>query len=215
MNISYAVHLANQIAEFVNGLSSAEKKVETLNEVRRVLSNASPLKHHPVDLIEWVKPSIVSANSYNPNSVAAPELELLKKSIQADGYTQPVVTWPACEGSLEVVDGFHRNRMVREVQEIAESTHGYLPVVRVRQEQTGIQDRMAATIRHNRARGKHQVNLMTDIVVALSRKGWSDDKIARELGMTADEVLRFKQVSGLASLFSDEDFSEAKDDLRI
>lgn len=201
--------IAAQLAAAIAALPDVETKVTALNEARRTLHEVSPLRHHPVDFVEWARPDGVRANDYNPNTVAAPEFALLVQSIQADGYTQPVVTWPAEEDVREVIDGFHRNRVVREVDDVRSSCFGFLPVVTARVEQTGTADRMAATIRHNRARGKHQVNMMTDIIIALSRKGWDDAKIGKELGMDADEVLRFKQVSGLASLFAEDQFSEA------
>lgn len=157
---------------------------------------------HPVSNVQWVPAELVQANDYNPNSVAKPEMDLLRRSIEADGYTQPIVTW-FHDGIYEVVDGFHRHLVGKEMG----LTH--LPVVVVNEANAGRNDRIASTIRHNRARGKHKISSMSDIVVELSRRNWSDKKIARELGMDADEVLRLKQVSGLAELFENEDFSEA------
>jgi ParB-like chromosome segregation protein Spo0J len=144
----------------------------------------------------------VLANDYNPNSVAAPEMQLLRTSIEADGYTQPIVVWER-EGLYEVVDGFHRHLIGKQLG----LTH--LPVVVINSERIDRGDRIAATIRHNRARGRHRIDSMSNIVVELARRNWSDQKIAKELGMDPDEVLRLKQVSGLADLFEDEEFSEA------
>jgi ParB-like chromosome segregation protein Spo0J len=158
---------------------------------------------HPVSRVQWVPVEKVQANDYNPNSVAKPEMDLLRRSIEADGYTQPIVTWLREDGIHEVVDGFHRHLVGKEMG----LTH--LPVVVVNQSSTDRNDRIASTIRHNRARGKHRIDSMSDIVVELARRCWSDEKIAKELGMDADEVLRLKQVSGLAELFADEEFSEA------
>lgn len=160
-------------------------------------------KNHPINNVLWVDSEKVQANDYNPNSVAKPEMDLLRRSIEADGYTQPIVTWLREDGVYEVVDGFHRHLVGKEMG----LTH--LPIVIVNGESTDRNDRMASTIRHNRARGKHKIGSMSDIVVELSRRNWSDQKIAKELGMDADEVLRLKQVSGLADLFESEDFSEA------
>jgi ParB-like chromosome segregation protein Spo0J len=160
--------------------------------------------------VEWVPTSEVAANDYNPNSVAPPEMELLRLSIMADGYTQPIVT-NIEKGNRVVVDGFHRNRVGREMPDVAARIHGYLPVVQIRTERTSRSDRMASTIRHNRARGKHQVTAMSDIVIELKRRNWSNDKIGRELGMDADEVLRLCQMTGLAELFADESFSDSWD----
>lgn len=179
-----------------------------LNAARRALHEVSPFRDEPVDLVEWVPVDRVRANDYNPNSVAAPEMRLLELSIAADGYTQPIVTHDAGD-ALEVVDGFHRNRVARESEVVRARVRGYLPVVRIREGREGRPDRMASTVRHNRARGKHSVTGMMELVGDLAKRNWSDAKIARELGMDADEVLRLKQITGLASLFADEEFSEA------
>lgn len=161
-------------------------------------------KQHPVSAVRWVPTTQVHANDYNPNSVAPPEMELLLLSIQEDGYTQPIVTWQTGPDEYEVIDGFHRYRIGVERLHL---TH--LPIVVVNQERTERGDRIASTIRHNRARGKHQVGAMSDIVQELSKRNWSEAKIARELGMEPDEVLRLKQITGLAELFADREFSEA------
>lgn len=162
------------------------------------------VKDHPVNAVRWVPAELVVANDYNPNSVAAPEMKLLEISIKSDGFTQPIVTWLREDGLYEVVDGFHRHRVGKETLKLS-----HLPVVVINGDRTGKGDRIAATIRHNRARGKHRVDAMSDIVLDLSRRNWSDAKIARELGMDADEVLRLKQITGLAELFADQEFSEA------
>jgi ParB-like chromosome segregation protein Spo0J len=146
---------------------------------------------------------MVRANNYNPNSVAAPEMRLLELSISADGFTQPIVTWQCDDGWFEVVDGFHRHLIGKKLG------FSHLPVVIINPDRADKGDRIASTIRHNRARGKHAVNAMSEIVVDLARRNWSEEKIARELGMDADEVLRLKQISGLAEMFSDREFSEA------
>ena len=185
-----------------------EEKVEALNEIRVSLHSMSPFASEPVDLVEWVKADRVHANDYNPNSVAPPEMELLRLSIMADGYTQPIVTNPE-DDSLIVVDGFHRNRVGKECKDVKVRTHGYLPVVRIRDEQADRSNRMASTIRHNRARGKHRVEAMSEIVIELKRRNWSDEKICKELGMDRDEVLRLCQISGLSELFADQAFSNS------
>lgn len=185
-----------------------EEKVAVLNKIRRALHEVSPFQHEPVDCVLWVEAGRVEANDYNPNAVAPPEMRLLEHSIHEDGYTQPIVTW-VNDSKYEVVDGFHRNRIGKESKPVQKRLHGYLPVTIVNQERTDRGDRIAATIRHNRARGKHQVDAMSDIVLELSRRNWSDKKIAKELGMEPDEVLRLKQITGLADLFADREFSEA------
>lgn len=179
-----------------------------LNEARAILHAASPFAGEPVDLVRWVPAAGVSANDYNPNAVAPPEMELLRLSIMADGYTQPIVANLEDDGYV-VVDGFHRNRVGKECEDVATRVRGYLPVVQIKSDRIDRPDRMAATIRHNRARGKHQVEAMSDIVIELKRRNWSDAKIGRELGMDPDEVLRLAQISGLAEAFADRDFSMA------
>ena len=159
-------------------------------------------KNHPVSRVQWVPADKVYANDYNPNSVAPPEMELLRVSIESDGFTQPIVVWETEDG-YEVVDGFHRHIVGKKMG------LSHLPVVVVNEDRTDKGDRMASTIRHNRARGKHQVGAMSEIVQDLSRRNWSDQRIGKELGMSPDEVLRLKQISGLAEMFADEEFSEA------
>jgi len=199
---------AEALAEAIADLPMPQK-VEALNAAREVLHEASPFQDHPVDYVRWVKAESVEGNDYNPNAVAPPEMRLLHRSIQADGYTQPVVTHQAVEERLDVVDGEHRSRIVKEYADVSESTHGYLPVTQIRDEQADQKNRMAATIRHNRARGVHGVQPMTEIVADLVRLGWSDEEVATELGMDADEVLRFRQNKGLPELFADEGYSRA------
>ncbi len=159
-------------------------------------------KQHPVSFVRWVPAELVQANNYNPNAVAKPEMELLELSILEDGFTQPVVVWQDGD-KYEVVDGFHRHLVGIKIG------LSHLPVVIINEGRTDRADRIASTIRHNRARGKHQVGQMSEIVQELSRRNWSEQKIGKELGMEPDEVLRLKQISGLADLFADDEFSEA------
>lgn len=184
------------------------ERVELLNYAKTILHDVSPFKDEPIDCVLWVKSETIEANDYNPNKVAPPEMKLLEHSIAEDGYTQPIVTWET-NGSREVIDGFHRTRVGKESKAVKKRTLGYLPVTTVNESRTERSDRIAATIRHNRARGKHQVAAMSEIVIELAKRNWSDEKIARELGMDADEVLRLKQISGLAEMFADREFSEA------
>lgn len=191
-------------------IMSLSDKVEALNHVRRKLHDISPFKSEPVDLVQWVSNNSVKANQYNPNSVHVKEMELLKLSISADGYTQPIVSMvdPADE-MREVIDGFHRHKVGKFDEEIQARIHGYLPVVTIRHDREDMGDRMSSTIRHNRARGTHAVDKMSDIVLDLKKRNWSDEKIAKNLGMDADEVLRLGQISGLAEMFAHREFSEA------
>ena len=198
----------NDILHELGGLSD-DDKIDVINEIKKSLHMYSPLKREPVDCVIWIKAEDLTANDYNPNSVAPPEMRLLQLSIMSDGYTQPIVAWPNDNNNFEVVDGFHRNRVGREVGATKKRVYGRLPIAVINAERSSKEDRIAATIRHNRARGKHAVDAMADIVLDLARRNWSDEKIAKELGMEADEVLRLKQITGLAELFNDQEFSEA------
>lgn len=187
---------------------SEDECIEAINEIKIELHKLSPFKDEPVDCILWVKSDKIQANDYNPNRVAPPEMKLLQTSILEDGYTQPIVGFRE-DGIFTVVDGFHRTRVGREVLDIRKRIKGYLPISVINEGREDRSDRIAATIRHNRARGKHNVEAMSQIVLELSRRNWSDARIAKELGMDDDEILRLKQISGLAELFADEEFSAA------
>lgn len=199
--------IKDQITNLLSGLDLPEK-VEIINELREHIHKLSPFINEPVDFVRWVPCDKVVANDYNPNKVAPPEMELLEVSILNDGYTQPIVTFPI-EDRIEVVDGFHRNRVGKESKIVQQRIHGFLPTVAIRNESNSKNDRIASTIRHNRARGKHMVNAMSDIVLELKNRNWTNDRISRELGMDKDEVLRLCQISGLESIFKDEDFSKS------
>ncbi|MDR2691343.1 MAG: ParB/RepB/Spo0J family partition protein [Dysgonamonadaceae bacterium] len=147
----------------------------------------------------------VRANAYNPNVVAPPEMELLELSIWEDGYTMPCVCYYLPEEDIyELVDGFHRYLIMKTSKRIHEREKGLLPVTVINKD---LSNRMASTIRHNRARGTHNIELMTNIVAELKKAGMSDIWIMNNIGMDKDELLRFKQISGLAALFADKDFS--------
>lgn len=152
--------------------------------------------------VEKIKP-----NTYNPNSVAPPEMKLLYESIKADGYTMPIVCYYSKEQDIYIiVDGFHRYRIMLEYPDIYEREKGLLPVSVI---DKPIDQRMASTIRHNRARGNHDVDLMSNIVKELHELGRSDAWISKHLGMDRDEILRLKQITGLAALFKDVKFGKA------
>lgn len=184
-----------------------EETVQALNHLRRILHEVSPFAQEPVDCVLWVKAGKVVSNDYNPNVMAPSEKKLLRQSLEKDGFTQPVVVSEEKEHYL-VVDGFHRQLLGRDA-ETGKRLKGWLPVACINPERKGQATRMAATIRHNRARGKHQITSMSDIVRDLSRLGWADERIGTELGMDQDEVLRLKQISGLTELFQSEDWSPA------
>jgi len=200
-----------KILNYINNLDF-ENKVKTINEIRNKIHEISPFKNEPVDYVEWIPVKSVNANDYNPNKVAPPEMELLIHSISHDGFTQPVVTWKE-ENNLnrEVVDGFHRSRVCNESKIVFNRLNGYLPIVTIKDDCSGRTDRIASTIRHNRARGKHIVEGMSNIVLELKNRNWKNERIARELGMDEDEILRLCQITGLSGLFSDQEFSKSWD----
>lgn len=185
-----------------------DEKIDLINEIKIALHEISPMRNEPVDCVLWVKNDIVQANDYNPNSVAPPEMELLKQSIMEDGYTQPIVSFRE-DNKITVVDGFHRNRVGKEIKEVSDRIHNRLPVVNINQWKQNRGDRMASTIRHNRARGSHNIELMSTIVTELVEMGKGDAWICKHVGMSADELLRMKQITGLASLFENKDFSNS------
>ncbi len=187
-----------------------DDQISVINDLRELIHKYSPFNQEPVDFVKWVKNDAVIANDYNPNKVAPPEMELLKLSILSDGYTQPIVTWPK-KKEIEVIDGFHRHRVGKECEEVKERVIGYLPTVSIKKEREDRNDRIASTIRHNRARGKHQISSMSEIVIELKKRNWTTNKICKHLGMDEDEVLRLCQISGLTEVFADEDFSQAWD----
>jgi len=160
----------------------------------------------PVYNVKRVHIDKIRANSYNPNSVAPPEMKLLETSIWEDGYTMPVVCYYIPDEDVyEIVDGYHRYTTLKTSKRIFEREQGHLPVSVIEKE---IGDRMASTIRHNRARGNHSIELMSNIVSELIESGMSDAWILKHIGMDKDELLRLKQITGLASLFLTKEYSE-------
>ena len=157
--------------------------------------------------VQWVPLDKVSANDYNPNVVAPNELRLLYHSILMDGYTQPVVTFYDAESDVyTIVDGFHRYLVMSYHKDIRERTNGLLPVVVI---DKSVNERMASTVRHNRARGKHQVTGMAGIVFSMLDNGMNDASICNELGLEADELIRLKYVTGFAKLFEDVEYKKS------
>lgn len=161
----------------------------------------------PVYNIKAIPIEDIQANSYNPNHVAPPEMKLLYESIKQDGYTMPIVVYPLGNGKYEIVDGYHRYTTMLLHRDIYEREGGKLPCSIIDKDKS---NRMSSTIRHNRARGSHSIELMMNIVSELKKAGMSDAWIMKEIGMDADELLRYKQLSGLAELFKDREFSESK-----
>ena len=161
----------------------------------------------PVYNVKAVSIDKIRANAYNPNAVAPPEMKLLELSIWEDGYTMPVVCYYIQEEDIyEIVDGYHRYTVLKTSKRVFDRENGMLPVVVI---EKNINDRMASTIRHNRARGSHSIDLMVNIVNELVAAGMSDAWIMKHIGMDRDEILRLKQISGLAALFKDKDFSKS------
>ena len=186
-----------------------EDRINAINAFRLAIHNNSPFREQPIDCVLWVKQDDITANDYNPNNVAPPEKRLLSQSLELDGFTQPIVVTQNADRHYEIVDGFHRSEIGTSRASLKRQLKGYLPITCLRQARQDKHNRMAATIRHNRARGRHQINAMSEIVRELALLGWSDEKIGKELGMDGDEVLRLKQINGLLELFADRRYSEA------
>lgn len=200
--------IISEIETYLQSLPE-EDRINAINAFRQVIHQHSPFREQPVDCVLWVKQDRLTANDYNPNNVAPPEKRLLTKSLELDGFTQPIVVTESDPQHYEIVDGFHRHEIGSTRAALKRQLKGYLPVTCLRRERQEKHDRMAATIRHNRARGRHQINAMAEIVRELAQLGWNEQKIGKELGMDSDEVLRLKQINGLLELFADRRYSEA------
>lgn len=165
------------------------------------------ISEHPVSEVRWVPIGQVTPNDYNPNSVAKVEMGLLATSIRHDGYTQPIVTvYDPDTDRYTIVDGFHRYYVALTCPDVLASTEGMLPVVVLAK---GMNDRMASTVRHNRARGKHSVSGMAGLVFSMLDGGWADADICNELGMEPEELLRLKHITGFSKLWADREYSRA------
>lgn len=200
--------LLDQLSACLSGLSDHEK-IAFSNRVKTLLHQHSPLSAEPVDCVLWVPAEQIAENNYNPNHVAPPEKRLLYTSLLRSGFTHPLVAWQDADRHYMLIDGYHRFSLARQRSALRKRLQGYIPVVAISGGESEKTQRIAATIRHNRARGQHQIQAMSDIVQELARLGWSDDKISTELGMDSDEVLRLKQISGLMEMFLDREYSEA------
>lgn len=188
----------------INYLGEDSDRIDVYNKLTVALRKFVGIDH-PVLSPQLISCDNIRANDYNPNNVAPPEMRLLHLSMKSDGVTQAIVGYK--EGDMvEVVDGFHRQKIIRDKNDVKKSLKGYVPVVLIDKD---IKDRKASTIRHNRARGKHGVKPMTDMVRDLVNQGWDYEKIQIELGMTEDEVLRLHQINGLAELYKGREYSKA------
>lgn len=196
------------IKEILSNDLSFDEKVKVFNAITQELYDWMGV-NHPTLNVQLVKSTDVIGNDYNPNKVAPPEMKLLKLSIKKDGITMPVVVCDTPENKrypFTVVDGFHRTTVVQQDKEVNESLHGYVPVSRLNKK---LEDRITSTVRHNMARGTHQVELSAKLVTLLKKHNWTNARIGLELGMDADEVLRLKQITGLAEAFKNDEFSNS------
>lgn len=200
------------ITEYLN---KADNKIEFINDIRKIIHEISPISQ-PIDYVMWVPIDKVEPNDYNPNSVAKIEMSLLYKSISHDGYTQPIVTiYDPEKDKYVIVDGFHRYFVCKTQTDIQEINKGRLPIVVIKKD---INERMSATVRHNRARGEHSVSGMSNMVFKMLENGWSDAEICDNLGMEAEELLKLKHITGFSKLFEDVEYRkawESKQQLRI
>jgi hypothetical protein len=199
--------------ELQKAFEEAEDKRAFIEEARDILHALSACKSQPIDRVRWVPVDKVFANDYNPNSVATNEMRLLHTSISHDGYTQPVVTiYDAEADRYVIVDGFHRYTIMRRYNDIRETTGGMLPIVVISK---SIAERMASTVRHNRARGKHSVAGMANIVFGMLDNGVSDSEICKALGLESEELVRLKHVTGFSKLFENVDYKLAWETKRM
>ena len=188
-------------------IKESKDPIKTIEEIKKILHKLSPLNTQPVNLVKWVDIDDVQANDYNPNSVAKTEMKLLYTSIQHDGYTQPIVTvYDKKKKKYVIVDGFHRYFTSKRYKDILDRNQGKVPVVVIKKD---INDRMASTIRHNRARGKHSIVGMSNIVFEMLDNGWSDIDILAELGMEMEELIRLKHITGFSKLFENTEYKKA------
>jgi ParB-like chromosome segregation protein Spo0J len=202
----------SELVAHIDSLDDVDKQYELLNHLRDAIEGVSPADGSPIDKVLWVPIEKCRANSYNPNQVADEEMELLYKSIDADGYTQPVVVdrqvnEDTGEVEYEIVDGFHRYMTMKTRDDIRERTHGRLPVTLLDADEKN--ERRAATVRHNRARGEHSVDGKADVVFQMLDEGWEDEEICEELGMSPEELTRIKHTTGFSALFEDVDYQQA------
>lgn len=192
-----------------NKFEEAPDKIVFLNEIKKAMYELSPVCTNPVDNVQWVPMSMVKANNYNPNAVAKQEMNLLYTSIREDGYTQPIVCyWDGSQEKYIIVDGFHRNMIARMYKDISVRTCGMLPIVVI---DKNIDDRMASTVRHNRARGKHSVDGMTNIIYNMIKNGESEAAICNKLGMEPLELVKLKHITGFSKMFRNYEYGKAID----
>lgn len=184
----------------------ASDKTQFINELRNWLHEELSEVQQPIDNVQWIPIDEVEPNDYNPNSVAKVEMGLLYTSISHDGYTQPVVTiYDEDKEKYVIVDGFHRYYTCKNNKDIYDRNKGRIPAVVIKKD---INDRMASTVRHNRARGKHSIQGMSNMVFKMLENGWKDEDICNELGMKPEELLRLKHITGFSKLFKDTEYNK-------
>ena len=199
--------IKQELINAIQALDDTKGEIEFLNDVMDAYYNIHPFKHNPVTKVKYVPISKVRANNYNPNSVASKEMELLHTSIEHDGYTQPTVTfYNEAEDEYTIVDGFHRYTVCARYKDINTLNKGYLPIVVI---EKSLAERMASTVRHNRARGKHAVEGMSNIVLSMLKEGMSDVQVCTELGLEVDELIKLKHITGFAKLFEGAQYSDS------
>lgn len=199
--------IVKEIETILHFTENEDEQIEILERVRQAVHDMSPLASQPVNRIHWVDINKVEANDYNPNSVASTEMHLLYTSILHDGYTQPVVTiYDEEKDKYVIIDGFHRYFTCKSRQDILDRNHGRLPIVVLNK---NINERMASTVRHNRARGAHSVGGMSNMVFSMLDNGMSDIDICNALGMDADELLRLKHITGFSKLFNQPEYNKS------
>jgi hypothetical protein len=199
--------IIDSIQQYLSSFTNMPDRLKAIEVIKEALHHSSPLATQPINLVRWVPIDKVEANDYNPNSVAGKEMGLLYTSILHDGYTQPVVTiYDKERDKYVIVDGFHRYFTCKTRQDIQDRNQGMLPIVVI---QKDINDRMASTVRHNRARGEHSINGMSNMVFNMLQNGWKDHDICNELGMEPEELLRLKHITGFSKLFADKSYSES------
>jgi hypothetical protein len=191
----------------IESITDAREKIDTIQAVKERINRLSPVDTQPINNVLWVPIDKVSPNDYNPNKVAKIEMGLLYTSIKHDGYTQPVVTiYDEQQDMYVIVDGFHRYFTCKTNKDIRERNHGLLPIVVIAKD---INDRMASTVRHNRARGKHSVTGMSNMVFSMLENGWTDAEICNHLGMQPEEILKLKHITGFSKLWQDVTYRNA------
>lgn len=199
-----------QITDLIDNLMTESNKAllyKDVNLLREYLHRKITKSPAPVDFVRWIPIEKVTPNDYNPNTVATKELRLLYTSIKEDGYTQPIVTiYDEQRDMYVIVDGFHRYFTMKSNADLQELYGRHLPCVVIEKE---INQRMASTVRHNRARGHHSVDGMSNLVFQMLNNGWSDDVICNKLGLEIDELLRLKHITGFSKLFEDVEYSKA------